>query len=930
MTEENKVLEEELKRLATKTQTAIDSTLNWLQGKPHHIRDVDQVITEVKVIKDDINKVIPYINDKPGLAIFGASQVGKSNVVQNVLRSGSGDVRMPFQVYNSKSSQGIQFENHINPNNEGSEATACLTRFSTIDNSDKLLSSYPVRYQVFNFAELICYFVSGFYQTHKELDTSYKVTLEEFATNVSKDLQSYPLTNREDLITKAQVRRVKAYINKYTKGSTLLLSSLDNVSYWGLLEEKSPFLTFDKIIDFFSVLWINNPIVTSFFRRCAEGIKALDYSTKIYSDFDIILEKNIENQFSNVLNVLNVNTIKLNNTDMTQVFLENEKPVQLEADILCCLVKEVQLFTMPDISEDNLINSFDILDFPGEKAAPDNAERDLESVLWGIVLRGKVSFLFQSYSDEYRISSMLLVSKVDRSIDTQKIPKIIDSWVRSNVGSTPEDRGEYISKFDNSPLFVVLSFWNVKLQGRKVDAIDKVNESIQSMLKVRIETDITFGTQWMTSWTKSEQQFRDVYLLRDFKHCDLFSPIKDNVKEWPEIEIDPNEESKKYAYYNAFRTAFINEKLSSQYFRDPIKSFDSASTPDNDGSKLIIENLKKLDGDKLQVTKFLTIIKKNYDRISGILFNLYEPNNMSDKLVGAKSNALKIQNSFILSSHEVGKSISSLQSALRLNRAKTLSVVRYFLNDTSTYNSATIKTYSNILSHLGSEFDSLTSNSKKKLYVSDKFNQSIEDIEIKYQININQLLEYHKSPEVSLRLLDKVFKTWLNDVSSLRTSDDYKLLHPSIIIDSIDHNYHNSNIRSRVSSQISKYVDNDILDGNSILIVSDIIVGSLNNHVMTCGWYAGTNNSKNLNEARKLGLNLTNQDEVRKGRNSKAPIDLVKEIYASGDFTNETTVRNISKWRNYIMASLFTMLDSVNIDVDANRVIGTVKEELEI
>lgn len=86
----------------------------------------------------------------------------------------------------------------------------------------------------------------------------------------------------------------------------------------------------------------------------------------------------------------------------------------------------------------------DLLDFPGYRTrfksdlkrffrdAPDRAPRE-------VFLRGKVDYLFQRYTGDLELTTMVLCI-ADSTLEVPSLPKAVESWVALTHGDTPEKR----------------------------------------------------------------------------------------------------------------------------------------------------------------------------------------------------------------------------------------------------------------------------------------------------------------------------------------------------------------------------------------------------------------------------------------------------------------------------------------------------------
>ena len=88
---------------------------------------------------------------------------------------------------------------------------------------------------------------------------------------------------------------------------------------------------------------------------------------------------------------------------------------------------------------------------------------------------------------------------------------------------------------------------------------------------------------WVNNWTSYGDSFKNIYLLR----CGL--PQMYETGEAGEYYLKMPIE-----FYNKVRNSFINSDIVKRFFDSPVRSWDVANTPNNDGSKYIIEYLNAI------------------------------------------------------------------------------------------------------------------------------------------------------------------------------------------------------------------------------------------------------------------------------------------------------------------------------------------------
>ena len=252
-----------------------------------------------------------------------------------------------------------------------------------------------------------------------------------------------------------------------------------------------------------------------------------------------------------------------------------------------------------DILKDN-----DLLDFPGAKSYENNNVGALSQpdIYRSVYLRGKVSYLFNKYSEAKLINVLMYCHDAeDRNVAT--VWEILEKWVEAYIGATPEERADKIAMFPEklAPLFYVATKFNIDMVYNKEQDNAYLRGTIDTRWNGRFDNIVThkcFGgsnVKWYKNWTAENNPFNNSYLLRDFKysdanggHSNLYEGY-DQTHEEPEQKLLLTRE-----YYSLLRTSFCENSTVKKLFKDPELSWDVAASIRNDGSLRIIEQLSKV------------------------------------------------------------------------------------------------------------------------------------------------------------------------------------------------------------------------------------------------------------------------------------------------------------------------------------------------
>ena len=99
---------------------------------------------------------------------------------------------------------------------------------------------------------------------------------------------------------------------------------------------------------------------------------------------------------------------------------------------------------------------FDLLDFPGARGREEGIDiKSIKLKLADLMLRCKVAYLFNKYSEEQRLSILLLCHSGENSTPNLIAP-MLNEWVNTYIGETPDERMATIRDYEIAPLLSLI------------------------------------------------------------------------------------------------------------------------------------------------------------------------------------------------------------------------------------------------------------------------------------------------------------------------------------------------------------------------------------------------------------------------------------------------------------------------------------------
>jgi len=550
--------------------------VNWTD---HYMNDREGQLLRVGLKKNRriLRKTQNALAGKPVLALFGASQVGKSYMANNLLY----DQHKLLLIHNHQSGETVDFIKRINPEGKGNEATSTVTRFTATRQKDP--SHKPVHLRLFGPSDIVTILCDSYFSDY--IDPNERLSFDAIRT-YAEAISTYATAPNQSNFTDDDVYDIQEYIEKYfQKSLSEFISNLNQANFWNLLAEQIGRIAPADWVHVLDILWNRNEAISEMLDLSLGELQKIDYSREAFVDFSAIDRDGVN---GNGKAIINVKTLEgfFEKDDGIAAQLPGGKEVVISASKLCFLTAEIVLSVSQDsIANRPFIEQTDIVDFPGARSREELRDLSETSKLL-MLLRGKVSYLFNHYSADFKTNTLFVCMRTQQT-NVTTMPRLINQWIEDNIGADMVARGENIT-YNPPPLFIVFTWWNTQLQYK--DKTDNMNplERIEKQFETRFQQEVIGNYKWHTDWISRQgrkSEFTNFYLLRDFKESELIYDSKDSVETG---FIGPAQQK----FFERYRKEFLDYHRSQlRFFPDPERSFDEASGLNKDGSEWIIQNL---------------------------------------------------------------------------------------------------------------------------------------------------------------------------------------------------------------------------------------------------------------------------------------------------------------------------------------------------
>lgn len=902
-----------------------------------------------------LNKKKYALEGNPAAAIYGASQMGKSYLVSNLLSERGS----PFTVIDGEGKSYV-FLDEINPEGKKKEATSIVTRFST--NYKWINPAFPVKVKLLSPADIVLVLCDSYYNDVKtKIDIALK---SDFINEKVKEIciKYDGKTNQQTLLDEDSILDIYDYChtNFSTKAANVIHSAFFE-KIPSLISKTQP----DDWCEIFSLLWNGNAKINNLFSVLLKNYAKLDYNSEIYVPIETVLRNK-----GTLLDVARLREIygetsgtELNyKSDTSAIIFQNGQEKLIDSfskSFLCALTAELT-FCLPKELETSkaFLKNTDLLDFPGARNRLGIHEEEIiDEDIPKMLLRGKVAYLFNKYSYSEKIN-ILLFCQNNEKVEVQNIvPDLLNNWISDMIGKTPEERNNFISSSKVPPLFIISTMFNIDIQfdynNDRSNNIDARNNRWKGRF-ITVFNEIFGSKKWLTEWTTNNTNFQNIYLLRDFRFSSdteskLFKGYNENKTENEEIFHDsyPN-------FRKDLRQSFIEYDFVKRHFEEPENSWDIAASINEDGTQLILDKLTFAANNinHARHEKTLNELKTLIDSIITFLKEYYNSPDKAESLLRAIATAGSIQANLDIAFGRNPYFFGSMMRELMLKNSDVYNLYLGKIRDIERRDVVNMDKYSAIRMNVSElnpnvNFD-MNLECLRKHYEKRTIKECQDFFENEQGIDLNELFYGNNARVKSFsQVLAKELETfWFDDYMYRNQQNLSEIVSKEglqDIQDMLRRLYEKLNITEIIAEKIRRYVDGYRNIEDVYEMIADISAEMINKFINTVGleYY----NESNFNDLKKASENINGlsweHDELQFEKNNKNEVaELITQMGNLSELLNQNPLpkeklKFLPNYRNYIMwydllkAGFVTASGVPNYDPIANEKLGTIIKEFE-
>ncbi|MEZ5728037.1 MAG: virulence factor SrfC family protein [Burkholderiaceae bacterium] len=544
--------------------------------------EANSLIAATRKAENLARKLASASGRRNSAGVFGPSQAGKSYLVSVLGRSKDRPLMVDF------AGTSKNFIAEINPEG-GKEATGLVTRFTVVEGTRD--STHPVELRMLSETDLVKVlgnsFLSDFDHGNRKLD----LPEEDVVRSVVAKLEAIASAQQAHL-DEIMMFDIGEY---FAENFSSAIDRLTRGGYWDALTNFGHRLDAAGRVELFSLLWGQNPDITRVFKLLQQALSQIGFAPTARSAIDSLVPR--DRSIIDVDIVKNLLGTEEDAADTISVVPERAdgtdgKPVKLPRATLCALVAELKV-VMHDRPWD-FFEHTDLLDFPGARSRekmidlPSEAD-EREFAVRNMLLRGKIAYLFQRYTEERELTCMLLCMPPSNQ-EVKDLTSLVRTWVAHTHGAQADARAKL-----PCALFFILTKFDMELGEKPGDTPESWRNRIDTRLEASMY-QLYKQEDWLQNW--DGKPFSNTLFLRNpgFKLDGIFEYADSGSGERTETGIS----KLSVARIEANRQGMIDSATCQKHFSDPAGAWDAAMALNDGGVGYLVERLERVLSPKLK------------------------------------------------------------------------------------------------------------------------------------------------------------------------------------------------------------------------------------------------------------------------------------------------------------------------------------------
>lgn len=435
------------------------------------------------------------------IGFFGLSQAGKSYLISALAASQNGKLETLF------GDARLDFIQHVNPVGGGKEATGLVTRFSRSAQSGP--ADFPIEFKLFSEIEIAKILANAWFKDFDQDKIDYEID-EARINRILKQVEGSSGTGQAG-VNADDVVSLMDYIHGLAEKMTRKLEH----SYWPKVLELAPRLNYQQRAELFSILWGELPELTRTYSLLAGALQRLGSVPRVYAPLQALVSREGDD-FKQRDSIMNVDILsRLGTSSDLPIDVRPARgdellaPVSVPTAQLAALTAEM-IFPLVNPTQDPRVEQVDLLDFPGYRTRKGyRAMADIhqdDNAISQLILRGKVAYLFERYTDNQEMNGLVICTRSDAQIEVKDVEPVLTRWIEKTQGRNESERSKRAAG-----LIWAITVFDLRIQKALDQSENQFEEFWENLIKMTLQE--RFGhADWMKSW--AGKPFNNTFLVR--------------------------------------------------------------------------------------------------------------------------------------------------------------------------------------------------------------------------------------------------------------------------------------------------------------------------------------------------------------------------------------------------------------------------------
>lgn len=499
MNNEQKTLQQGWAAIAQGSQDA----LGWVEavrtGSRRLDNEADQLNLSLLRTRNLANSLSQVSTTPMTVGFFGISQAGKSYLISALAAGSNGELEARYGT------RVVDFIKEVNPVGGGKEATGLVTRFTR--HAPEAPQGYPIPLRLFSEIDLAKILANTWFNDFNHEHLNYQLDENRIEASLHPFLQRAAQSDAKNGVSREDVVALWDYLNASFKKSVEKLEH----AWWPQVLKIAPTLNPHERADLFSILWGEQPELTETYRSLAHVLTKLNHAKMVFAPLDTL----IDHSNGSIMNVDSLNRLGSSQDRPVEIRFWNEDKQTGSAHLsqaeLAALTSEL-IFPLAEVTPDSVMEQVDLLDFPGYRGrlkllALKDAAQAGQNPVSQLLLRGKVAYLFERYTDNQEMNALVVCASSFKQSDVSDVGPVLTRWVEKTQGKTAEERGN-----SKAGLFWAITMCDMRINDNLKKTESQLNEAWEGMMHMTLLERFA-QYDWLKEWSPGKP-FDNCFLVR--------------------------------------------------------------------------------------------------------------------------------------------------------------------------------------------------------------------------------------------------------------------------------------------------------------------------------------------------------------------------------------------------------------------------------